>query len=143
VERSAVRVEDARGQPPNIPFWVGEAPGRSDELSHAVSRLRGELAERIDNGRPSPRDWLIECGVDGAGADQVVDYLAAAKAALGVLPTQDTIVLERFFDEAGDMHLVIHSPYGSRINRAWGARSCVAGQPGAVPRRCMRGGAAR
>jgi ATP-dependent Lhr-like helicase len=123
VERGLVRVEDARGMPPTIPFWLGEAPGRSDELSFSVSRLRGQIASRLRAGadRESIVDWLAaEAGVAEAAGRQLVEYLAAAHAALGCLPTQDNIVLERFFDEAGGMQLVIHSPYGSRVNRAWG-----------------------
>ena len=117
VERGTVRVADAEGQAPNIPFWLGEAPGRSDELSQSVSRLRREFAARL----PDARQWLVdEVGIAEAAADQLVEYLAAARAALGVLPTHDTIVLERFFDAVGGMQLVIHSPYGSRLNRAWG-----------------------
>jgi ATP-dependent helicase Lhr and Lhr-like helicase len=121
VERSVVRVEDARGEAPSIPFWLGEAPGRTDELSVAVSRLRTEIEERLENGSGSVLAWLMhEVGLSEASASQVVTYLAAAHAALGSLPTHQTIVFERFFDEAGGMQLVIHSPYGSRINRAWG-----------------------
>ena len=123
VERGTVRVEDAKGQPPNIPFWLGEAPGRTDALSTAVSRLRAEIAARLrsDASGTSARRWLIEqVGIVAAAADQLVDYLAASASALGCLPTQDTIVFERFFDEAGGMQFVIHSPFGSRLNRAWG-----------------------
>ncbi len=119
VEAGRVRVEDAKGQPPNIPFWLGEAPGRTDELSHAVSRLREDIVARLDEGIGA--DVLAQQLSFGASAaGQLVDYLAAARAALGVVPTQTTIVLERFFDESGGMQLVIHSPFGSRINRAWG-----------------------
>jgi ATP-dependent Lhr-like helicase len=123
VERGTVRVEDARGQPPNIPFWLGEAPGRSDELSVSVSRLRAEIEARLRNDRSggSVRQWLTkEIGIDPRATEQLVEYLAAGVAALGCLPTQDAIVLERFFDEAGGMQLVIHAPFGSRLNRAWG-----------------------
>jgi ATP-dependent Lhr-like helicase len=152
VERGVVRVEDAEGQPPTIPFWLGEAPGRSDELSAAVSRLREEIEARLDphpnppplagegatnasaSYPPPPQakegwggggeraiSWLTdEVGIGEAPARQLVDYLAAAHAALGVLPTLDTLVFERFFDAVGGMQLVVHSPYGSRINRAWG-----------------------
>ena len=123
VERGTVRVEDARGMPPTIPFWLGEAPGRSDELSLSVSRLRAEIAARLaaDPAGGSTLRWLMEeAGLDEPAAAQLADYLAAAHAALGCLPTQDTLVLERFFDEAGGMQLVIHSPHGSRLNRAWG-----------------------
>jgi ATP-dependent helicase Lhr and Lhr-like helicase len=123
VERGTVRVEDAHGQPPTIPFWLGEAPGRSTELSQAVSRLREEIAARLRDGASgeAARAWLeIEVGLSSAAAAQLVDYLAAGNAALGCLPSLDTIVLERFFDAVGGMQLVIHSPYGSRVNRAWG-----------------------
>jgi ATP-dependent Lhr-like helicase len=179
VERGTVRVADAEGELPNIPFWLGEAPGRSDELSLSVSRLRREIATRLpdteqqppapktEDEEPSPPDiggrgkppdarpcgpfrgeggggdgqdiapltpalspqwgekgildWLVgEIGIALPAAEQMIEYLAAARAALGVLPTHDTIVFERFFDATGGMQLVIHSPYGSRLNRAWG-----------------------
>ena len=123
VERGTVRVEDAHGQPPTIPFWLGEAPGRTDELSVSVSRLRADVAARLGPIRSgeAARRWVAEeIGVGAAAAEQLIEYLAAAAAALGCLPTQETIVLERFFDEAGGMQLVIHAPFGSRINRAWG-----------------------
>lgn len=136
IENGKVRVEDAAGQPPNIPFWLGEAPGRTKELSLAVSRLREEITNRLgdvsalqntaegnqDTGwKKEALSWLTEeKKISPAAADQLVDYLGAAKAALKVMPTQNSIVMERFFDEAGDMHLVIHSPFGSRLNKAWG-----------------------
>ena len=121
VEQGRIRVEDARGEPPSIPFWLGEAPGRSDELSASVSRLRGDLETCLDAGIEAASAWLAgEAAIAGPAAVQLVDYLAAARAALGAVPTQQTIVFERFFDEAGGMQLVIHSPFGSRINRAWG-----------------------
>ncbi|PNE54751.1 ATP-dependent DNA helicase [Paraburkholderia fungorum] len=135
IESGRVRVEDAQGQPPNIPFWLGEAPGRSDELSFGVARLREEIERRlagnaddagIDTDSMAERlqhaiDWLIDTlGLDEAAARQIVDYLARARAALSVLPTQNTLVMERFFDESGGTQLVIHTPFGSRVNRAWG-----------------------
>jgi ATP-dependent helicase Lhr and Lhr-like helicase len=123
VERGTVRVEDAHGQPPTIPFWLGEAPGRTDELSSAVSRLRVDIAERLrsDPSGNTARRWLTEAiGIALPATEQIIEYLAAGAAAFGCLPTQETIVLERFFDEAGGMQLVIHAPFGSRINRAWG-----------------------
>jgi ATP-dependent Lhr-like helicase len=123
VERGTVRVEDARGLTPTLPFWLGEAPGRSDELSRSVSRMRADVEARLEqdpSGALALR-WLIdELGVVQAAAEQLVEYLAAARAALGCLPTHDTLVFERFFDESGGMQLVVHSPYGSRLNRAWG-----------------------
>ena len=120
VERGTVRVEDAHGQPPSIPFWLGEAPGRSMELSAAVSELRKEIERRLQEP-PSALTWLMETvGLDEASAFQLVQYLSAGKAALGTLPTLDTVVFERFFDESGGMQLIIHSPFGSRVNRAWG-----------------------
>jgi ATP-dependent Lhr-like helicase len=123
VERGTVRVEDAHGQPPTIPFWLGEAPGRTDELSSAVSRLRSDIAGRLrsDPSGNAAQSWLTgQVGVGLPAAEQLVEYLAAGAAAFGCVPTQDTVVLERFFDEAGGMQLVIHAPFGSRINRAWG-----------------------
>ncbi len=123
VERGVVRVEDARGLAPTIPFWLGEAPGRSDELSQSVSRLRGGVAEQLHEGGDEAGvvGWLAkQPGICQPAAEQLGEYLATAHAALGCLPTQETIIFERFFDEAGGMQLVIHSPYGSRINRAWG-----------------------
>ncbi|HVS78230.1 MAG TPA: DEAD/DEAH box helicase, partial [Steroidobacteraceae bacterium] len=121
VEQGTVRVEDAHGQPPSIPFWLGEAPARSDELSQGVSRLRQELERRLAQGLETAVSWLVdEVGIAAPAAVQAAGYLAAARAALGALPTRETVVLERFFDEAGGMQLVIHSPFGSRVNRAWG-----------------------
>ncbi|HKW80727.1 MAG TPA: DEAD/DEAH box helicase, partial [Casimicrobiaceae bacterium] len=123
VEAGRVRVDDAHGQPPTIPFWLGEAPARTAELSHAVSRLREEMLERMDadGGKQAAFDDLVQrIGLSESAAGQLVDYLSAARAALGTLPTQAAIVFERFFDESGGMQLVIHSPLGSRINRAWG-----------------------
>jgi ATP-dependent Lhr-like helicase len=117
VERGRVRVEDAQGAPPSIPFWLGEAPGRTDELSFAVARLREELTTR----GAAATAWLTgEAGIGDSAARQLVDYYAAARIELGLLPTQSTLAMERFFDEAGGMQLVIHSPLGSRLNRAWG-----------------------
>ncbi len=121
VEQSKVRVADAQGQPPNIPFWFGEAPGRSDELSHSVSQLRGLMDEKLARGPAAACRWLVdELQFGESAARQLTDHLAGARAALGRLPTRQDIVFERFFDEAGDQHLVVHSPYGSRVNRAWG-----------------------
>jgi ATP-dependent Lhr-like helicase len=121
VERGTIRVEDAQGQPPSIPFWLGEAPGRTDELSVAVSRLRKEIEQRLDASQESALRWLVDdVGLYEPAALQLVTYLAAARAALGTLPTHDTVVFERFFDEAGGMQLIVHTPFGSRINRAWG-----------------------
>jgi ATP-dependent Lhr-like helicase len=121
VEQGRIRVEDARGEPPSIPFWLGEAPGRSDALSASVSRLRADLESRLVKGIEAATAWVIAAtGIAGPVAAQLVGYLAAGRAALGALPTQTTLIFERFFDEAGGMQLVIHSPFGSRINRAWG-----------------------
>jgi ATP-dependent Lhr-like helicase len=121
VERGTVRVEDAHGQPPSIPFWLGEAPGRTLELSAAVSGLRQEIQQRLDGEPGAALRWLLETvGLDESSAFQLVQYLSAGKAALGCLPTLSTVVFERFFDESGGMQLVIHSPFGSRVNRAWG-----------------------
>ena len=121
VERGRVRVEDAQGAPPTIPFWLGEAPGRTNELSHAVSRLREDVSAKLEDGLTETTAWLTnELGFAEPVARQIADYLAGAKAALGVLPTETELAMERFFDESGGMQLIIHSPLGSRINRAWG-----------------------
>ncbi len=170
VEQGKVRVEDAHGLPPTIPFWLGEAPARTLELSAQVSALRAEVESRLDctdHQPPSPVEgegagggdppplasgagfkpaptvgeragesgpslpqhreavrWLADhAGIASASAgpaEQIVEYLAATKAALGVVPTQETLVLERFFDETGGMQLVLHAPFGGRVNRAWG-----------------------
>jgi ATP-dependent helicase Lhr and Lhr-like helicase len=120
VESGQVRVADANGQPPSLPFWLGEAPSRTDELSTEVSRLRQDIERQL--GDPAAtRDWLVaETGVAEAAASQMVEYLAATQAVLGVVPSQQTLVLERFFDEAGGMQLVLHAPFGARVNKAWG-----------------------
>ena len=136
VEMGKVRVEDAHGAPPNIPFWRGEAPSRTAELSAEVARLRDDI-DHVLEATPlpltpyaSPIQWLRqECALDQRGAQQAVEYVLAGKAVLGTVPTQQTIVAERFFDESGGMQLVLHTPFGGRINRAWGLalrkRFCV------------------
>ena len=135
VEGLKVMVKDATGLPPSIPFWFGEGPGRTVELSESVSRLRKIISDILemdplpritDNGFLDIKEnkavrWLIdEVGIEASGAEQMVSYLSMGKIGLGVMPTRQTIVMERFFDEAGDMHLVIHSLFGSRVNKGWG-----------------------
>ena len=146
VNSGVVRVEDAKGQPPGIPFWLGEAPARTNELSQAVSDLRREVEERLSSrwSRPAPgrtrgrivtvtgtracrlqRDsvaaWLAaELQLPAAAAEQIATYFTETFHSLGAIPSQQTLVMERFFDESGGMQLVLHSPFGSRINRAWG-----------------------
>jgi ATP-dependent Lhr-like helicase len=125
VEAGRVRVEDAKGQPPSIPFWLGEAPARTAELSFAVSRLRGEVDAALPTIEPDAIERCIALlvarhGLERSASEQIVEYLAAAKAVLGTLPTQSTLVYERFFDESGGMQLVIHAPFGARLNRAFG-----------------------
>jgi ATP-dependent Lhr-like helicase len=141
IESGVVRVEDAHGAAPTIPFWRGEAPGRTIELSREVSRLREDVTAWLDRraaGQPavsSPPatggqlpselpalpDFLLEdCRLDRRGAEQAVEYIQAGRKALGVMPSQQTVVAERFFDESGGMQLILHAPFGSRINRAWG-----------------------
>ncbi|HXG50743.1 MAG TPA: DEAD/DEAH box helicase [candidate division Zixibacteria bacterium] len=115
-----VWVEDAQGLPPTVPFWLGEAPARTRELSAAVSELRRAIAGRLDDA-PRAAAWLAEeTGIPPSAAEQLVSYVAATVGHLGTVPSQHEIVAERFFDEAGGMQLVIHSPWGGRINRAWG-----------------------
>jgi ATP-dependent helicase Lhr and Lhr-like helicase len=131
VEPGIVRVVDAQGAPPSVPFWLGEAPGRTAELSEEVCALRSGVAEQLaSGGEAAAARWLeAECGIGDAAAEMIAAYLNAALAQLGVLPTMDTIVLERFFDDAGGMQLVGHSPFGARLNRALGLalrkRFCV------------------
>jgi ATP-dependent Lhr-like helicase len=131
VSAGVVRVADAEGKPPTIPFWMGEAPARTPELSAEVSALRSTIDAFVTAGdADGARAWLGEAArLDEAAATQVVDYIAAGKAVLGVVPTATDLVFERFFDDAEGMHLVIHSPLGGRINRALGLalrkRFCV------------------
>jgi ATP-dependent helicase Lhr and Lhr-like helicase len=122
VESGKVYVADAHGAPPTIPFWLGEGLGRTDELSSSVGRLNDTLADLLDDaGTPAAVAWARETlGLGDSAAEQLVEYLAGAKAALGALPSAKRVIFERFFDETGDTHLVIHSPFGSRVNRAWG-----------------------
>lgn len=123
IEMARVLVEDAQGLPPTIPFWFGEAPARTRELSSEVSQLRGDLEEKICAGESSEAivSWLCaEASMSRQAAAGMLAYLAAGRAALGALPRQDLIIAERFFDEAGGMQLVLHAPLGGRINRAWG-----------------------
>ena len=121
IETGKVMVEDARGQAPNLPFWLGESLGRTDELSEAVSRVCETADQLLGERVESCERWLREAlHLPAAAAQQLALYLASARRALGVLPSRKQVVIERFFDEVGDAHLVIHSPFGSRINRAWG-----------------------
>ena len=131
ISTGTVRVADAQGAPPSIPFWFGEAPARSDELSREVSNLRADVESLLTN-TPSPNpdvgaafrrpvmEWLEhETGICEGAAEQIATYFEDGHRVLGVIPTQQTLVLERFFDESGGMQLVLHAPLGSRINRAW------------------------
>jgi ATP-dependent Lhr-like helicase len=120
IEAGVVRVEDAHGAAPGVPFWIAEAPGRSRELSAEVSALREEIERRLDDPAAAA-GWLSEaCALPPAGARQAVEYVAATRAVLGAVPSQRTLVAERFFDEAGGMQLVVHAPFGARTNRALG-----------------------
>lgn len=130
-KKGRVLVEDAHGASPTVPFWLGEAPSRTDELSLQVSHLRKTLNEKLpigfkgrDEGSPALKatiHWLEQqCGLNERGAEQIISYITIGRAVLGAVPTQDTLIAERFFDEAGGMQLIIHSPFGARINKAWG-----------------------
>ena len=121
VEQGVVRVEDAQGAPPSIPFWNGEGLGRTVELSREVSNLREEIAELSAADMSAAHTMLMEqCALDAGGAAQAIAYVQAGKAILGTVPSQRTLVAERFFDEGGGMQLILHAPFGARINRAWG-----------------------
>lgn len=129
-----VLVEDAHGAPPSVPFWRGEAPARTAELSEQVAELRQSISEMLPKSTPvkvplsnRPQqvteaiEWLTrECGLDELGAEQAIEHVLAGRAVLGAVPTKQTVIAERFFDEGGGMQLVIHAPYGARINKAWG-----------------------
>ncbi|MGA8531969.1 MAG: DEAD/DEAH box helicase, partial [Acidobacteriaceae bacterium] len=127
-----VLVEDAHGAPPTLPFWFGEAPQRTRELSEFVAELREEIDRRTRNALPGYISQAMpdigaaaaflkgECGLDDAGAEQLIGYVVAGRAVLGVVPSVTTIVAERFFDEGGGMQLILHAPFGGRINKAWG-----------------------
>ncbi len=116
-EPGVLRVEDARGLPPSMPFWVAEAPGRTDELSRALSRLRTDVDGWLAEGTEAA---VARMALEPEAARQLVEYIASARTALGTLPTHDTLIVERFFDETDSMHLVLHAPFGSRLNRAFG-----------------------
>ncbi|MBD3674041.1 MAG: DEAD/DEAH box helicase [Planctomycetaceae bacterium] len=116
-----VTVMDAHGAPPSVPFWQGEAPGRTLELSLEVTRLRDDLDRKLNDGTAVAEDWLIEeTGASPEAAEQVIHYCNAQKAALGLIPSGKRIVFERFFDETGGMQLVVHAPFGMAITKAWG-----------------------
>jgi len=129
---SRILVEDAHGQPPGIPFWRGEAPSRTTELSEQLGELRKEISDRLPGVLPvegwrnlpvvaETMEWVsAECGLDAAGGEQLIQYVLEGRVVLGDVPTQTTIIAERFFDEGGGMQLVIHAPFGGRINKAWG-----------------------
>ncbi len=129
---SRILVEDAHGEPPGIPFWRGEAPARTAELSSQLGQLRKDISDRlpgvvpVEGWRNLPVvaevvSWLgEECGLDQSGAEQLIQYVLEGRAVLGDVPTQTTVIAERFFDEGGGMQLIIHAPFGGRINKAWG-----------------------
>ncbi len=117
VESGRVRVTDAHGAAPSIPFWLGEAPGRSRELSAEVAQIRERVAAATE---PVPPFLVEGCGLDEAGAKQIANYVRAGATELGAVPSQTTVIAERFFDQAGGMQFVLHAPFGSRITRAWG-----------------------
>ena len=112
VERGVVRVADAQGQPPSIPFWLGEGPARTAELSAGIAALREQCT--------SASDLRSGLELSGEAASQIADYVADGRRVLGTVPTQKRVVLERFFDESGGMQMVLHAPFGGKINRAWG-----------------------
>jgi ATP-dependent Lhr-like helicase len=136
-----VLVQDAHGAPPSVPFWRGEAPARTEELSEHIGTLREKISEMLPHSSPvgfsatqpevaAAVNWLKEeCGLDDSGAEQAIEYILQGRAVLGAVPTQTTVIAERFFDEGGGMQLVIHAPFGGRINKAWGLalrkRFCV------------------
>jgi ATP-dependent Lhr-like helicase len=136
-----VLVQDAHGAPPSVPFWRGEAPARTQELSEHVGTLREKISDMLPRTSPvgfsatqpqvaAAAAWLKdECGLDDSGAEQAIEYVLQGRAVLGAVPTQTTVIAERFFDEGGGMQLVIHAPFGGRINKAWGLalrkRFCV------------------
>ena len=136
-----ILVEDAHGAPPSIPFWLGEAPGRTEELSRQIGELRQKISDLAPNTVPgfvnqkSPEvlnavEWLKqECGLDDSGAEQAIEYIVTGRTVLGAVPTMTTVIAERFFDEGGGMQLIVHAPFGARINKAWGLalrkRFCV------------------
>src|ERR1022692_676981 len=136
-----VLVQDAHGAPPSVPFWRGEAPARTQELSEHIGTLREKISEKLSSTSPvgfsatqpevaAAVTWLKEeCGLDDSGAEQMIEYVLQGRAVLGAVPTQTTVIAERFFDEGGGMQLVIHAPFGGRINKAWGLslrkRFCV------------------
>src|SRR5437016_344960 len=129
IGNGVVRVADAQGQPPSMPFWLGEAPSRSDEMTAAVSRLRAGADALLPGPDVPRREGELGAAIDflfghyflpACAAEQIAAYLGEGKRALGAVPTTQTLVLERFFDESGGMQLVLHAPFGSRINRAWG-----------------------
>ncbi|HEY2234486.1 MAG TPA: DEAD/DEAH box helicase, partial [Candidatus Angelobacter sp.] len=136
-----ILVEDAHGAPPSIPFWLGEAPGRTEELSRQIGELRQKISDLTPHTVPgfvnqkSPEvlnavEWLkSDCGLDDSGAEQAIEYIVTGRTVLGAVPTTNTVIAERFFDEGGGMQLVVHAPFGARINKAWGLalrkRFCV------------------
>src|SRR4051812_19746544 len=120
VEPGRVRVEDAAGAAPTIPFWLGEGPARTRELSAEVAALREEIAAAAARGDDPAPALMVSCALDRRGAELLRDYVVAGATALGGVPTQTRVIAERFFDDAGGMQLIIHAPFGGRINRAWG-----------------------
>jgi len=122
ISRNRFLVEPAPGMAPSLPFWQTEAAGRSPALSSEVSELRGEIFERIARGDEAAAAAFLsaECAMDDRAARQAIDYVRRGQGALGAIPNQRTIVVERFFDGLGGTQVVIHSPFGMRVNRGLG-----------------------
>ncbi len=119
VSGNRVSVVYAPNKHPTIPFWIVDVPGRTDALSAAVSSLH-ELYVKTGDAQRFALQVCDETGLAPAWVLPLADYYREASESLGSLPTQSTVILERFFDEVKNCHIVLHAPFGAQVNRAWG-----------------------
>ncbi|BBH15842.1 DEAD/DEAH box helicase [Nocardioides baekrokdamisoli] len=116
ITHDRVLVSPAPGQPGRLPFWKGDTMGRPAEFGEAIGRFAREVAAL---SRPKALARAESAGLDAYARENLVTYLHEQQAATGQLPSDHTLVLERFRDELGDWRLVLHSPYGRAVHAPW------------------------
>ena len=126
IEDDRVIAEPAPGAAPRMPFWRGDFPWRPLDLSQTLARFRAEAASRLkphvdDEGAPPDVvQWLCsEYPVDDVGARQIIDYVRRQIRWSGDISSHRTIIVETYQDSIGDLRIVLHSPFGGRINGPW------------------------
>ena len=114
IGRDRVIVTPAPGLPGAVPFWKGDSIGRPRELGEAIGAFARTAVDR------APEELELEYDLDERAATNLVQFLREQQAATRVVPSDRTIVIERFRDEIGDWRLCVLSPFGGRVHAAWG-----------------------